>query len=528
MKLFGIQLGKRSPEFGSPQVNKGWSRIFDWTPGAWQMDAPDPNGSEVSDALGTAVVYACIRQIVWDISKLPMCVKRLTAAGIWEQDAHATLDPLFRKPNAYQTWIDFLQCWLSSWLITGNAYVVMGRVGGKVKELHVLDPASVTVLVAKDTGAVFYQVGADDGLAGIQGADAVFPASDMMHHRYLALAHPLIGSSALARALAAARMRSGVIETAADLHENGSVPPGLLIAPEGYSEEQLKELADKWAGRAKGRIAVVDAAFKFESVAAKYIDAQSKEFAELSALDICSAFNMPPWKVGAGTRPAGFDVEAQQIVYYQDCLQLPLEHLEAILDDGLQLARDVSVEFEVEYLTMLDSKTRAEVDAKEVGAAIKTPNEARARRNLPPKEGGDDLWMQQQNYSLPALIARDKAGPPTAPGSSSPAPAAPGGDPRPSEPADEPAGPVEPATSSRFGAGVLPWAGVWKRGREYPALGVFVTHKRALWARVQRQLEGTDEILHEPGEEVGAEPGTDAGAPYWQLAVASGEAPEGN
>jgi HK97 family phage portal protein len=517
MRLFGIELGgKKERDFSAVSAgSRHWTTLFDWKPGAFQQDTANPDSESVQDALGVAVVYACLRQIVWDISKLRICVKRLVGE-IWQEGGHQTILKLLRRPNPYQTWIDFLQSWLLSWLIAGDTFIIKGRRNGSVVELHVLRPDFVTPLVAPDTGAVFYRVKSLDGLVGIEGEQAIFAATDVIHHRYLAITHPLVGSSCLARAQLAARMRSGIITTGAEQSENGGVPPGVLTAPEGMTDAQLTEIADKWAGRRKGRIAVVDAAFKFEAVAAKYIDSQSKEFAELSAGDICTAFNMPPWKVGVGARPAGFDVEAQQIIYFQDCLQLPIEHIEMLLDDGLELAADVSVEFDIDGLTMMDSKAKAEVITMLVNKGLWKPNEGRAKYNLPPVEGGDTVYMQQQNYSLPALAKRDAAAPaPAGPGASPTGPA----DPEPeTDKPPAPGGDPEDVARRRRTAS-SPWMGVWDAGKEYPTGGGFVTHKAALWARVTRTEHGEEDFS--AGAEIGAEPGTPEGAPYWQLALKS-------
>lgn len=514
MRLFGVNLGKKERDFTAVQsAGRGWLSVFDWKPGAFQQDTRNPESDAVTDALMVAVVYACLRQIVWDISKLRICIKRLVK-GIWEEGTHQTLLRLLRRPNPYQTWIDFIQSWLLSWLIAGDTFVVKGRQNGIIVELHVLRPDLCTPVVATDTGDVFYRVAVMDGLVGLTpGEQAYFPASDIIHHRYLAISHPLTGSSCLQRAQLAARMREGILDVGAEMAENGGVPPGLLIAPEGMTQEQLKELADKWAARKKGRIAVVDAAFKFEAIAAKYIDSQSKEFAGVAAEDICTAFNMPPWKVGVGTRPAGFDVEAQQIIYYQDCLQLPIEHIEMLMDSGLELAEDVSVEFDIAGLTMMDSKARADYLTKMVKGVMK-PNEARKIVGLPPVEGGDDVYMQQQEYSLSALHKRDLAAPAPA-GPASPAgPAVPG-----PESGDDPApGGEGDAPKQRRGSSPL-WAGLWRADGEYPALGALVTHKAALWGRVARTAHGEEDFSE--GAEIGAEPGTDEGAPYWQLAMKS-------
>jgi phage portal protein BeeE len=44
-----------------------------------------------------------------------------------------------------------------------------------------------------------------------------------------------------------------------------------------------------------------------------------------------------------------------------------------------------------------------------------SPNEARAKFNMPPTKGGESPYLQQQNFSLEALSKRDEAMAPPAP-----------------------------------------------------------------------------------------------------------------
>ncbi len=479
---------------------RSWRTIFDFRSGAFQQDDSFLSEGDQQDVMGTAVVYACIRLLCWDIAKLPAKVCKLVA-GIWEESEHQVLTPLIRRPNYYQGWIDFVLAWLYSYFIAGNAYIIKVREAGRIKQMIVLDPSLVQPMVDRATGVIVYRVG-HDPLTPISDEDTLVPASEIIHHRYMAYGHPLIGSSLLVRAQMAAKMRTGIITSNADLATNNAIPPGLLIAPEGYTEEQLRAMEAKWQSRKSGRIAVVDAAFKFESLQSKFIDSQAKEFAEVSALDICAAAGVPPWKVGMGPRPTG-DVEAINIIYYQDSLQLPIEHIEQMLDLGLDVGSDVYIMLDRAELFLLDSKTRAEVDSILV-KGIKSPDECRKGWNLPPTPGGKHVYLQQQNYSLSALEKRDQAAP--APSSSAPTPGGTGA-PGPADDAEDDDEAGVPAAASR--APALPWAGVYDAGREYPP-GVFVTHKGSLWTKIG---DGGPATPGEPCED---------GCEVWRLAAKGG------
>jgi phage portal protein BeeE len=114
--------------------------------------------------------------------------------------------------------------------------------------------------------------------------------------------------------------------------------------------------------------------------------------------------------------------------YYSQTLQKHFESIELLLDEGLGL---VDVEghsygtwFDLDDLLRMDTKTLVETEAAATKAAIKSPNEARARLNLGPVKGGEAPLSQQQNYSLEALAKRDAQADPFAP-AKPPAPPAP-------------------------------------------------------------------------------------------------------
>jgi HK97 family phage portal protein len=483
--------------------------VGDFFRGAWQQVAGPPDEEDVAQGLTVAVVYDCVRRISTDIAKMSPCVRRLDANGVWIRDTHQVFDRLIYRPNHFQTWFQFIVCWMNSKLVAGNTYVLKLYNGTTVTELIVLDPTKVTPMIAHDTGAVFYRVNWEP-LARVLET-MIVAADDLIHDRFMPLGHPLIGTSPLERALAGSRARAGVIQNAADLNEAAGVPAGILTTPEGLDEKQLTKLAETWKKMPRGRIAVVDAAYKFEALAAKYVDSQAHDIAELSGVDVCVAFGMPPWKLGMGVRPLG-DPQALQVIYLQDTLQCHKEEIEQCLDHGLGVPAGVFIELDPCALLMMDAKTKATVHSILI-KGIMAPNEARREWDLAPAKGGDTPYMQQQNYSLAALDARDSAAPaPSSPGAS-PAGGQTGAEPTTSDGGDggdggsheQPAGTARPPT--------LPWAGVYDAAGEYPP-GVFVTHDGGLWAQV----------AEEPA--LGIEPGSEDGATrHWALVVKRGKAP---
>lgn len=82
-----------------------------------------------------------------------------------------------------------------------------------------------------------------------------------------------------------------------------------------------------------------------------------------------------------------------------------IESIELCLDEGLGTGENLGTEFDLDNLLRMDSVTQMDMLEKSKGKM--TPNEQRKRLNLPPKEGGDTVYMQEQDHSLEWLARRD-------------------------------------------------------------------------------------------------------------------------
>lgn len=140
-------------------------------------------------------------------------------------------------------------------------------------------------------------------------------------------------------------------------------------------------------------------------------DAQLIDQLHWSAETICSVFHMPAFKVGVGTMPTYQNGEVLNQIYYTDCLQSLIESFEQCLDEGLGLPLDYGVELDLRALLRMDTAKRYKSHSDAIAGGWMTPNEARRMENLPPVEGGDSAYLQQQNWSLAALVRRDTQAP---------------------------------------------------------------------------------------------------------------------
>lgn len=417
----------------SPVDNRGW---WPWVreafAGAWQQNVR----WSVEDVSAYHAVYACITLISSDVAKLPVNIMYQDANGIWLKTKKAderaypkevlSARAILRRPNSYQNHIQFKKWWVTCKLLRGNVYALIQRdTRGAPVALHILDPDRVTVLVAPD-GEVYYQLNSDN-LSGLQAASITVPASEIIHDRMCCLFHPLVGVSPLYASGLAAHQGLKIQNDSARFFANGARPGGILSAPGAISEDTAKSLKAYWeenfTGDNSGKVAVVGDNLKFEQMRMKSADAQLLEQLKWSAQVVCSAFHVPAYKIGVGPVPPNNNIEALTVEYYQQCLQVLFEDFELCMDEGLRLPEDYRVELDLDALFRMDSSSLVKMLSEGVKGTLVAPNEGRRRLNLPPIEGGDTVYSQQQNYSLAALSRRDSREDPFAKSDAEPPPA---------------------------------------------------------------------------------------------------------
>ena len=391
----------------------GWYRILESFSGAWQQNV-EVNFDSV---LSNHADFACRTLIASDIAKMRVKLVQRDQYRIWTEVDNFGYQVLI-KPNRYQTRIQFLESWVLSKLQRGNTYVLKQR-GGQpdgrgVTALYVLDPSLVTPLVASD-GSVYYDI-QQDKLSGVE-AHIIVPASEIIHDRFNCFFHPLVGLSPIFAGGLAATQGLAIQGDSALFFQNGAQPGGVLTAPGAIGDETAQRLKAYWdtnfTGKNSGKVAVLGDGLKYEAMRAKAVDSQLIEQLKWSAEVICGVYHVPAFMVGVGQAPAYNNIQSQLTMYYSQCLQVLIESIEVLLDEALGLngeagsGASLGTEFDLEDLLRMDTATQFDVAAK--GKGILTLDEQRRKAGYAPTDGGNTIYLQQQDHSLAAIAARDEA-----------------------------------------------------------------------------------------------------------------------
>lgn len=398
---------------------RGWySLVREPFTGAWQRNEE----LSIENSLSNPVLFRCVSLISSDVAKMRCRLVRLDENGIWTEQENPAFSPVLKRPNRYQNRIQFFTYWMISKLTMGNAYVLKQRDNrGVVVSLYVLDPTRIKPLVAPD-GSVFYQI-AEDNLSNVT-QQVTIPASEIIHDRWNTMYHPLVGLSPIYACGLSAWQGLEISRTSTRFFKNGSRPGGILTAPGAITDDTAARLKETWeqnyTGENSGRVAVLGDGLKYEAMAMKATDAQLAEQLKMSAETICGTYGVPAYMAGVGSAPLNNNVQSLAQLYYSQCLQLHIESIEECMDEGLGLLDKKDgvrwgVEFDLDDLLRMDSATQVKTLSEGVLGALMKPDEARRKLNLPPVAGGDQVYAQQQNFSLAALAKRDAQDDPFAP-----------------------------------------------------------------------------------------------------------------
>jgi len=395
--------------------------------GAWQSNVI---AEPTQNLLAFSAVHSCVSLISNDISKLRQKLMRVLETDLTEEntDPRSPLGRVLRKPNRYQTHIQFINQWIVNKLLHGNAYIYLERdARGVVTAQYVLDSRMVIPLVAEDS-SVWYQV-RKDYLSGFQPDTLIFPASEIIHDRMMCPWHPLVGISPIYAAGSSATQGIKIQGNSAKFFENMSRPSGVLTSPATISMETIKNMKEQFeanfSGGNLGRLMVAGDGLKYEPMTIPAADSQLIEQLKWTGEDVARCFMVPPYKLGLAAPPSHATIGALNQEYYQQTLQIHIESIEALQDEALGLTdAGYEMEMDLDALLRMDPTGRAERLKLAIGAGWMGPNEARITENLPNVAGGDTPYLQQQNYSLSALAKRDAKDDPFAAGTAPPSPAA--------------------------------------------------------------------------------------------------------
>lgn len=348
-----------------------------------------------STALDVTTVLACVDAIATGCAMPEMYVMRDLGGG---QKERAKDDPAYRvlnrRPNEWQTAMEFRETLTMHAALTGNGYAIPTKVDGKLSELLPVLPHMV-VINQLSRYEFEYLVTDEFGMVGRFRHDQIFHLRNRSWDR-------VQGLDAVSKARAAIGLSMAAEENVASLQAHGGKPGGLLSTDQKLAPETVERLKLAWekgtTGKNAYRTPVLDAGIKYSQMAMTAVDQQTLETRRMQVEEICRAFGVFPQIVMHTDKTATF---ASAEAFFAAHTRLTIgkwqanwrQKLDEFVLDG---AGPLFVEFDNRELNAAPLKDRGTYFAQALGAGGGPPwmtqNEVRAELGLPPKAGGDELF----------------------------------------------------------------------------------------------------------------------------------------
>jgi HK97 family phage portal protein len=355
-------------------------------------------------ALQAAAVYACVRAVSQDMATLTPFVRRSLVGGGYRRELKHPLTKLFRRPNRWQTWFEFISYAITSVCLRGNAFIVVERdKDANPIELVPIAPDRATMMLTDD-GELWYRINSRR-----LGYGLVIPPDDMIHIKNISM-DGYVGVSPIAVAqdvigLALATQQHGGI-----LFRQGGQVGGVLSHPSVLSKEASDRIANSWREVHSGvqnshKVAILEEGMKFDKIAVTNEESQFLETRKFQVVDICRLYGVPPHRLGELEKATLNNIEQQNQQYVDSALQPLARSIEQLFNHHLLFDDEryiLECKFDFDAMTRGDMLTRYQ--AYQVGTlnGWLNRNEVRAKENLDPIEDGHgDEYRVPLNTALP-------------------------------------------------------------------------------------------------------------------------------
>jgi HK97 family phage portal protein len=357
-------------------------------------------------AMRCVPVFAGARIRCETLGSLPIHLYQRDAEG---NKTKAVDHPLYRllhdRPNAWTSATDFIEEIEQDTIAHGAGYALANRSGGEIAELIRLNPTSVSVEYDQVTMEPFYR------LTLANKAQRLYPWQDILHVKACG------GLSAIRQCAAAIGLALAMEEHAGNLFGNGARPSGVLTVQKTLGDTAFNILAESWknihqkGGSNAGGTAILEQGTTFIPLTFNSVDLQFQELRMFQTIEIARALGVPPTLLFDFSRATWANAEEMSQAFATFTLLPRTKLWEGAIARLLSPEEQASyfAEFNVDALVRADLAQRFSAYASAIAARIINPNEARARENMAPYDGGDEFLNPNISESPPiAPPARQK------------------------------------------------------------------------------------------------------------------------
>lgn len=343
-------------------------------------------------AMQISACWAAVRILSETVASLPFDIYEKTPQGRVPADRLAIRNLLKSRPNRYQTPVEFWESVMLNLSVSGNAYVIIERLGGDIVSLMPVSSSQVETVLLRD-GTVVHSY--------IDGANVKVYSQDSMWHIKL-MGNGIVGMSPLSYARNSLGIAIATDDRVTAMYSNGAKPSGVLTIDTKLTAAQRDMVRTQFAGLQSGnddRLYVLEGGMTYQQVSMSPKDIEMIDSRRFQIEDIGRFFGVPSILLNQtfGQSSLGSNVYEVMQAFYKLNLRPYLEKIEAsvlcwLMESGSW--RNHEVEFDFDALLRADTLSRMQAYREAINTAQLTPNEARAMEGRIALDGGDDLMIQ--------------------------------------------------------------------------------------------------------------------------------------
>lgn len=336
------------------------------------------------------ITYKAIDKIGASVSQYEPLVERKNGDTLENHPIYL----LAKKPNPRQNGNYFFHLEAMLYEIYGETfwYKVRGEATNKVKELYLLNPAQMEVVVhdGELSGYILHKS---------DGGQVPFMLEDIHHDKRPNPFNEYRGMSVMERAAQYVDIELTTTSFTLNYMRNNASPSGIVSLPD-MTKETFNQFAHQWREGYEGPENAGKTAFirggeaSFKAVGATLKDVDQKITREMAKEDVLMMFDMPKGLLGAsGEKGMGrAETEALEYIFAKYKVEPMMERLDEIFETILQEMTPTQDYSEIGHISTVpeDKNFTLAQNDKGVDRWI-TRNEARQSMGLPPLPGGDEL-----------------------------------------------------------------------------------------------------------------------------------------
>lgn len=373
--------------------------------------------------MGEITYFTCLKMLSETLAKMPIKYYQKTEKGSIEAEPDAMARLLCERPNEYMTPTVFWNAVEMNRNHYGNAYVWIQQKFTRKKYGGTLEPVALWLMPTENVQIIIDDAGIFEGAGRIwywytdrySGKSYFFNTNEVMHFK---TSHCIDGIYGMPVQQILRDQVEGNLEAQgyqSSLYRSGMTAKAALEYTGELNSDTMKKLRnvfEEFGAGAKntGRIMPVPLGFKVVPLDFKLTDAQFFELRKYNALQIGAAFGVKPNQLNDYEKSSYANSEMQQLSFLVDTELYIIKGYEeeinykCVMPD--KAAQGYFYKFNERALLRTDSKTQTEILTAEVDKAIRTPNEARRKVDLPDRPGGDDLLINGAYIPLQLLIEK--------------------------------------------------------------------------------------------------------------------------